>query len=415
MPVNANLAIQDLALIMMVALVMALASFRLKQPMILGYLIAGMVLGPYTPPGSLLFDPDVVNVFAQIGIILLLFVVGLEFPVHKLREIGRKATLIASAKVLGVFTVGYLVTSALGFPVYDRIYVALAVSVTSTVIALKVMEGLGVVHEEAASLIVAISITDDIIVVSALALLQSVASNGAVSLPQLAISTGLVALFIAGAIVLGSRTVPKFVNFVARWNSQELLLIAMLGVAFGFAIVGSKIGISVATGAFLAGVVVAESTAVDLARTISRPLRDLFSAIFFVSMGALMNVFLVPLFIVPALILVLASVVMKFVVSVSASTVQGYQRSISLKTGVGLSSTGGEMSLVVVKGGADVAATSAFVLPMIGVITLITTFLSPYIIKTGWKLVSLRWAEPRRAPQEVVTPHDSSSVPQAVN
>lgn len=403
MPINANLAIEDLALIMMVASVMALASFKLKQPMILGYLVAGMVLGPYTPPGNLLFDPDVVNVFAQIGIILLLFVVGLEYPVRRLREVGRKATLIASAKILGAFAVSYLVTSALGFPVYDRIYVALAISVTSTVVALKVMEGLGVVQEEAASLIVAISIIEDIMVVSALALLQSVASNGTFSLPQLAISTGLVVLFIAGAVILGSRTIPRFINYVARSSNEELLLIAMLGIAFGLAIVGSKIGISVATGAFLAGVVVAESTAVNPARTISKPLRDMFSAIFFVSMGALMNVLLIPLFVIPALILVLTSVVMKFVLSVSAATVQGYQRSLSLKTGVGLSGTGGEMSLVVAKGGADVGATSAFVLPMVGVITLVTTFLSPYIIKTGWKIVTQRWKEPLTTPPQVAS------------
>jgi CPA2 family monovalent cation:H+ antiporter-2 len=349
-------------------------------------------------------DTDVVNVFAQIGIILLLFVVGLEFPVRKLREIGRKATLIASAKVFGVFAVSYLVAYALGFSLIDRLYVALAVSVTSTVVALKILEGLGVVKEEAASLVVAISIVDDVIVVSALALLQSTASSGSFSLPQLVLSTGLVVLFIGGAILLGSRTIPRFVNFVARSNNEELLLIAMLGVAFGFAIIGSKIGISVATGAFLAGVVVAESTAADPARTISRPLRDMFSAIFFVSMGALMNVLLIPQFIVPALILVFASIAMKFVISVSAASVQGYQRSLSLKTGVGVSSTGGEMSLVVAKGGADVAATSAFVLPMIGVITLITTFLSPYIIKMGWKLVTQRWTEPQRNPLQVTMP-----------
>jgi len=403
-PIDATLVIQDLAVIMVVASVMALASFKLKQPMILGYIIAGMILGPHTPPGSLLFDPDVVNVFAQIGIILLLFVVGLEFPVNRLRIIGRKATVVASSKVLGTFVVGYLIAYSLGFSPFDRLFVALAISVTSTVVALKVMEGFGLIKEEAASLIVAISIIDDIIVISALALLQSVASTGSLSLPQFAISTGLVVLFLGGTLLLGSRTIPRFMNFVARSNNEELLLIAMLGVAFGLAVIGSKLGISVATGAFLAGVVVAESKAVDPARVISRPLRDMFSAIFFVSMGALMNVFLIPLFIIPALIFVLASVAMKFVLSVSTATVQGYQRSLSLKAGVGLSGTGGEMSLVVAKGGADVAATSAFVLPMIGVITLITTFVSPYIMKVGWKLVDQRWAEPQRSPPQAATP-----------
>jgi CPA2 family monovalent cation:H+ antiporter-2 len=404
MPIDATSVIQDLALIMVVASVMALVSFKIKQPMIFGYIIAGMILGPYTPPGNLLLDTDVVNVFAQIGIILLLFVVGLEFPLERLRSVGRKVTLIASAKVLGTFVVGYLVAYALGFSLYDRLFVALAISVTSTVVALKVMEGLGVITEEAASLIVAISVVDDVIVVSALALLQSSISAESFSLPQVAISLGLVVLFIGGAILLGSRTVPRFINFVARSNNEELLLIAMLGIAFGFAIVGSKTGISVATGAFLAGVVVAESTAVNPARAISRPLRDMFSAIFFVSMGALMNVMLIPIFLIPALILILASIVMKFVLTVSTATVQGYQRSLSLKAGVGISGTGGEMSLVVAKGGADIGATSAFILPMIGVITLLTTFLTPYITRTGWELVTQRWTEPQRNPPQAATP-----------
>jgi CPA2 family monovalent cation:H+ antiporter-2 len=404
MPIVATAVIQDLAVIMVVASVMALVSFKLKQPMILGYIIAGMVIGPSVPPGNLLLDSDVVNVLAQIGIILLLFVVGLEFPVNRLRVIGRKATLIASAKVFGTFAIGYLVAYALGFSMYDRLFVALAISVTSTVVALKILEGFGVVQEEAVGLIISISVIDDIIVISALALLQSVVSTGSFSFVQFGTSTGLVVLFIVGTILIGSRTVPKFINFVAKSNSEELLLIAMLGVAFGLSIIGNKIGISVATGAFLAGVVVAESNAHDPARVISRPLRDMFSAIFFVSMGALMDVSLIPLFIVPALLFVVASIVMKFALSVSAATVQGYQRSMSLKAGVGLSGTGGEMSLVVAKGGADVAATSAFVLPMIGVITLITTFLSPYVIKVGWRLVSQRWEEPLRIPQQAATP-----------
>jgi len=398
--IDVNSVIQDLAVIMVVSSLMAIASFKLKQPLILGYIIAGILVGPNVPP-SLIFDPDVVNVFAQIGIILLLFVVGLEFPVSRLREIGRKATIVACVKLGGVFAVSYLVTLALGFSMYDRLYVALAVSVTSTIIAMKILEGFGAVEEQAASLIVAISIIEDIIVVSALALLQSTALRGSVSLLQLAESSGLVVAFILGVILIGSRTIPRLINFVAKSNSQELLLIAMLGVAFGIAVLGSNLGISVATGSFLAGVVVAESKAVEPARVISRPLRDMFSAIFFVSMGALMNVFLIFVFILPALVLVATSIAMKFVLSVSAATVQGYQRSVSLKIGVGLSSTGGEMSLVVAKGGADVAATSPFVLPMIGVITLITTFISPYIISRGWNLVTDKWTAPQTKPVEL--------------
>jgi CPA2 family monovalent cation:H+ antiporter-2 len=172
---------------------------------------------------------------------------------------------------------------------------------------------------------------------------------------------------------------------VSRTNQYDLLLITVLGVAFGLSYIANLIGISVATGAFFAGVLVAESKAQGLAKIVTTPLKDMFAAIFFVSVGALMDIKLLPLFIIPALILIVTSFGAKFGTVFLSARIQGVNKKTSLRAGFGLSASGGELALVTAKGGADVGATSAHILPMIGAMTIITTFLSPYVIRLGWK------------------------------
>src|SRR5215216_55752 len=170
--------VQDFTIIMVISSVMALISYKLKQPMVIGYIIAGMIIGPYTPPFSLLINPDILNLFAEIGIILLLFVVGMEFPIEKLRSIGRKALVIALSEALGTFSAGYLVgQAALNFSFFDSLFLALAISITSTVIVMRVLEELNMIKEEASVLILGVAIIEDIIIISMLAILQSVGST----------------------------------------------------------------------------------------------------------------------------------------------------------------------------------------------------------------------------------------------
>jgi CPA2 family monovalent cation:H+ antiporter-2 len=158
-------------------------------------------------------------------------------------------------------------------------------------------------------------------------------------------------------------------------------------VAFGLAFISYLIGISVAAGAFFAGVLIAESKSHAVTRILATPIRDMFAALFFVSVGALMDITLLPLFIIPALILVGVSLAAKFFTVFLATRYQGFNILTSLRAGFGLSSSGGELALVVAKGGADVGVTSPFLLPMVGAMTIITTFMSPYVIKFGWKNV----------------------------
>jgi CPA2 family monovalent cation:H+ antiporter-2 len=378
--------LQDFSVIMIVAGGMATLSYRLKQPMVIGYIGAGMIIGPHTPPFSLILNLDVLNLFAEIGIVLLLFVVGMEFPIEKLRKIGRKAFIIALSEAAGTFVAGYIVGQyGLGFPFFDSLFLALAISVTSTVIVMRVLEELGMIKEESSVLILSVAIIEDIIVISMLAILQSVGSTGGVSFGGVGISVGITLAFIAGVLIIGSKTVPKMIDHVGRTNQHDVLVVVILALVFGLSFIAYQLGISVAAGAFFAGVLIAESKSHSVSRVLATPIRDMFAALFFVSVGALMDISLLPLFIVPALILIVVSLVAKFLTVYLAAKSQGFSKLTSLRAGIGLSSSGGELALVVAKGGGDVGVTSSFLLPMIGAMTIITTFISPYIIKFGWR------------------------------
>jgi CPA2 family monovalent cation:H+ antiporter-2 len=385
-----ELFVRDFAIIMIVASVMALVSHRLKQPMVIAYIAAGMIIGPYTPPFSLITEVDTLKLFAEIGVILLLFVVGMEFPIEKLRRIGKKASIIAAAEAGGTFLAGFGTGQLLGFSFYDSMFVALAISVTSTVIVMRVLEELKMIKDEASTLILGVAIIEDIIIISLLAVLQSVASTGNLSFSEIGISIGMVLAFIGGTIFLGTKTVPKFIDLIGKTNSYDVLVVAMLGVAFGMAFIAFELGISVAAGAFFAGVLIAESKMHSVATVLATPLKDMFAAVFFISVGALMDISLLPMFIVPALILIGVSFAAKFVTVWSTSRAQGINKLTSARSAFGLSSSGGELALVAAKGGADIGVTSSFLLPMVGAMTIITTFISPYAIKFGWRLAE-RW------------------------
>jgi monovalent cation:H+ antiporter-2, CPA2 family len=384
--IMATQVIQDFAIIMVVASVMALVSYRLNQPMVIGYIVAGIIIGPHTPPFSFILHPEILNLLAEIGIVLLLFVVGLEYPIAKLRSVGRKALIIAFSEAFGTFGLGFAVGQIIGMTLFDSLFIALAISVTSTVVLSRVLQEFGIAKTDVSTLLLGVTVIEDIIIISTLAVLQSVASTGTLAIEEIAISIGLVLAFIAGALFIGSKTIPKFVDFVSKTNQVDVLVVAILGVAFGLSFIANQLGISVAAGAFFAGVLVAESRSQATARVLTSPLKDMFAALFFVSVGALMDVSQLPLFIIPALIFVATSFASKFITVYLSSKTQRLSNKTSIKTAFGSSASGGELALVVAKGGADVGATSAFVLPMVGTMTIITSFLSPYVVKFGWKI-----------------------------
>ncbi|HJS82637.1 MAG TPA: cation:proton antiporter [Nitrososphaera sp.] len=378
-----DFVVQDFAVLMVVAAIMLAITFKLKQPMFIGYIIAGMVIGPYTPPFSLIHSPETLNLFAELGIIMLLFVTGTEIPIQKLRSVGRISIVTAAAESLGTLVIVFFIAQNLGFSFNDSIFLALALSVTSTVITIRILEDVGLIRDKSSTLILGMLIVEDIIVISALGVMQSVITVGTVSYFDILISLAIVAGFIGGIIIIGGKFVPRLIDRAGRTNDYALLLITILALAFGLSFIANGLGMSVVIGAFLAGVLVAESKSAAVARIITIPLRDMFAALFFISIGALMNVALLPVFIVPAIILILTSFASKLLIVTGLLVKGGFDNTTSLRAGLGLSATKGEMSLVVVKGGQDIGAISSSILPILGVVTIVTAFIGPFIIRVG--------------------------------
>jgi len=378
--------IQDFAVVMIVAAIMVFVTHKLKQPMVIGYILAGMLIGPFTPPFSLVHNVGTINTLAELGIIILLFVIGTEFPITKLKSVGRISMIVGIAESVGTLLVTFFVARTLGFSQFDSMFLALAMSVTSTVVTVKLLEELNMINDKSSVLIMGILIVEDVIVITMLGILQSLSLTAAVSFIDVLLSVAIVLGFIAAILILGSRYLPPLIDKLARTTDYSVLIIVILGLAFGLSFVAIELGLSPVIGAFLAGVLVAESNSAGIARVITIPLRDVFTALFFVSVGALVDVSKIPLFIIPALILIVTSFMAKMIIIIPVLIRAGYDTTTAVRTGLGLASARGEMSLIVGKGGQDVGAVSSYILPILGVVTIVTTFATPYILKIGTKL-----------------------------
>jgi CPA2 family monovalent cation:H+ antiporter-2 len=370
---------------MIVAAIMLFITHKLKQSMVIGYLIAGMIIGPYTPPFSLINQIETVNIFAELGIIMLLFVIGIEFPIAKLKQIGKISIIVGLTESIGTMIITFFVAQRLGFTIFDSMFLGLAMSITSTVVTIKVLEELGKIKERTSMLILGILIVEDIVAVSALAILQSIAvaatNTEEIAIFPISISIAIAVVFIGSILVLGSKFLPNIIDKIGKTNDYALLLIVILGLAFGLSFIANLLGLSVVIGAFLAGVLVAESRSATVAKVITIPLRDVFSALFFVSIGALVNVALIPLYIVPVIVLILTAFTVKLILILAILSKSKFDYTERLKVGLGLATARGEMSLVIAKGGQDVGAITSSILPMLSVVTIITSFATPYILK----------------------------------
>ena len=398
-----NTFITDMAIIMILAAIVTLAFFKIRQPLIIGYLFAGMLIGPLSPlwtsllpadpfqsgAGTLgiLSDVSVLNVFAEIGIILLLFVIGIEFPYSKIRAIGRTAIGIGT---LGLFlTLGlvFFASSMLGLKFMDSLFLAAALSISSTAIIIKIFEDTGVIKKESSILVLGILIVEDVIAVILIASLESIALVGSVSIESVAIVSAVAAALIIGTFTIGTRVIPKLIDRVASAENREILLLSVLGICFGYALFANIVGLSVAIGAFLAGVLVAESKSAEVSKIISSPIKDMFVAIFFVSVGALMDISMLQNYIVIAIVLIAVAIGMKFGGNMIGNLLFRLDKEKSLRSAFSLAAPRGEFSIVIVKSGVDLGVVSPFLFPLIGIISIITAFISPFLIKAGDKVI----------------------------
>jgi len=395
--------VTDLAIIMILAAIVTLAFFKIRQPLIIGYLFAGMLIGPLSPlwtsilpqngssgPAAgigILSDISALNLFADIGVILLLFVIGIEFPFAKIRSIGKVAV---GAGTLGLFvTLGvvFLAASALGLNFMDSLFIAAALSISSTAIIVKILQDSGKIKKESSILVLGILIVEDVIAVILIASLESVALVGTVSIEAVVLVAVVAGGLIVGTFTIGRRVIPPLIDKVASAQNREILLLSVLGVCFGYALLANVVGLSVAIGAFLAGVLVAESKSSEVSKILSSPIKDMFVAIFFVSVGALMDVTQLEDYIFIAIALIAVTIAMKFGGNLLGTTAFRMGKGKSLRSAFALSAPRGEFSIVIVKVGVDMGVVSAFLFPLIGLITIITAFISPFLIRLGDRII----------------------------
>ncbi len=396
--------VTDLAFIMIIGAIVTLAFFKIKQPLIIGYLFAGMLIGPLSPlwawilpdggPSSdivggvgILSDIDALNLFAEIGVILLLFVIGIEFPYAKIKSIGRVAIGVGTIGLISTLGVVFYSATALGLNFMDALFISAALSVSSTAIIVKILEEAGKIKKESSILILGILIVEDVIAVILISSLQSIALVGSVSIASVLVVVLVAAGLIVGTFTLGTRIIPPLIDRVAATEHREILLLSVLGVCFGYALLANVVGLSVAIGAFLAGVLVAESKSAEVAKILSSPIKDMFVAIFFISVGALMDVSQLENYIYIAIALIAVATGMKFGGNMIGNFLFRQKRGKSLRSAFTLAAPRGEFSIVIVKTGVDIGVVSAFLFPLIGVISIVTAFLSPFLVKASDKIV----------------------------
>jgi len=384
--------ITDLAVLMVIASVVAFIFYKLKQPLIIGYLIAGIIIGPYTPPFNLIKQTDFLSVFAEIGVVLLLFTIGLEFPLRKLRSIGRVVIGVSAIEITLMLAVSWAVGTFLGWGFYDTLFLGAALASSSTTIIAKVLGDSGKLKEISSTIMLGILVVEDIVVVILLAMLQNSAATSTISVTSSLWLVVKLVVFIGGTLIVGGFFLPKAIDRFAKVENNELLYILMLGVCFAFAIMATQIGFSAAIGAFIIGVVIARSRLREEINREIGPFKIVFGAIFFVSMGALMDITQIATYWFPALVITLAVLGTKLVSCGFGTRLFGYDRKTSLRVGLGMAQIG-EFAFIVAKTGQDLGVISNFLLPIIGVATIITAFITPYLIKFSYRIPKDKMAE----------------------
>lgn len=377
---NALVFVQDLAVIMMVAGLISVLCHRFKQPLVLGYIIAGMIIGPYTPPFSFIQDVNTIQTLAELGVIFLMFSLGLEFNLSKLSKVGKAASVATLLEIVVMTAMGYWVGRLFGWSQTDAIFLGAMLAISSTTIILKALEELGLKQKKFAQLIFGILILEDIFAIAILALLSTISITGSMHAEDFIITLGKLSTFLVVSLFIGIIIVPRILSYIAKFNSREILLISVLGICFGFCLLVIRLGYSVALGAFIIGAIMAESRQLETIETIIMPLRDMFSAIFFVSVGLMFRPEVLMTHTWPIVGITVVVVLGKVISSGLGILLTGENGKTSMRVGLGLAQIG-EFSFIIATLGVTLGVTSGFLYPIAVTVSAITTLLTPYLIK----------------------------------
>ncbi len=372
--------IQDLAVILVTAGLMSLLFTRLKQPVVLGYILAGIVIGPYTPPFQLVTDVETIRTWAELGVIFLMFTLGLEFSFRKLARVGATASIAASFEVLFFLPVGYALGRGFGWTSLDSIFLGAMLAISSTTIIIKALDELKLKSAQFAQTIFGILIVEDLLAILLLVGLTTLATSESVSGLTLASAALKLVLVVGSWFIAGYLVVPRFLKYVGRVGNNEMMTLVALGLCLCLVVVATKFHYSAALGAFIMGSIIAESPALHLIENRIEPFRDIFGAIFFVSIGMLIDPFVMWEYRGTIAVLCFVTIVGKIVSTGLGVLASGQPLRDSIRVGFGLAQIG-EFSFIIAGLGVTLKLTSDFLYPVGVAVSLITTFTTPYLIQ----------------------------------
>ncbi|MGO9060821.1 MAG: cation:proton antiporter [Candidatus Binataceae bacterium] len=390
-PIVGHSFLEDLALVLCVAAVATVLFQLLRQPLVVGYLVAGMAVGPYVPL-PIYVSPERIEQISDLGVILLIFSIGMEFKFRDLLRLAPTAGLVTLIQVTAMIVLGYEAGRLLGWTPMESVFTGAILSISSTTIVAKAFEEQEV-NPRVRELCFGVLLAEDLVAIVLLALLTAAAAGEAFSLRSFYITGGRLLLFLAVLIAIGLCTVPYAIRAVARLGRPETLMITSIGLCFAFAMAAEHAHYSVALGAFLAGSLVAESGQGTMVEHLVAPIRDIFGAVFFVSVGMMIEPNLLAQY-WPA-VLVLSGVVVagKIAGVTGASLVIGEPPSIAIMTGFALAQIG-EFSFIMADVGRAGGATRPFLYSLAVAVSTITAFLTPFLIRAStpaaaWLLFNL--------------------------
>jgi CPA2 family monovalent cation:H+ antiporter-2 len=376
--------ITDLALILGAAAIITLLFKWLKQPLVLGYIIAGFLVGPYFNFTPTVIDKENVETLAEIGVIFLLFSLGLEFSFKKLMRVGGSASITALVEIVFITVGGYMLGRAMGWGLMDSLFLGGMLASSSTTIILRAFDELGLKTKKFAGIVFGVLIVEDIVVILLMVLLSTMAVSRMFEGTEMLLTVFKLSFFLILWFVAGIFLLPTLLKKAKRFLNDETLLILSLGLCLGMVVLATQVGFSAELGAFVMGSIIAETTSAEKVEHVLKPVKDLFGAIFFTSVGMMIDPNAMVQYAQPIIWVTLLTLFGKLFSTTLGALISGQPLKQSVQVGASMAQIG-EIAFIVASLGLSLGVTSAFLFPVAVGASAITTFTTPYLIKSsGW-------------------------------
>ncbi len=399
--------ISDLALIMICAGIITVLFKKLKQPVVLGYILAGILVGPHFPLWPTAVDKTNIQIWADIGVIFLLFSLGLEFSFKKIVNVGKSAIITASANILFMLLIGYNVGLALGWTTTESLFLGGMISMSSTTIIIKAFEELELKGQRFTDLVFGVLVIEDVVGILLLVLLPTVSLGKDVNSIELLISTGKLIFFLVLWFITGVYLVPTLIKRVISLLNDELLLLTAMALCLGMVLIATSVGFSSALGAFIMGSILAETDEAERIEATIKPVKDLFGAVFFTSVGMLVDPAMFVEYIKPILVITFVVITGKVILSTFGFLLSGNRLETAILSGFSLAQVG-EFAFIIASAGMAIGVLKEYVYPTIVAVSVVTTFTTPMMIKSAKKFYSLTYKLIPQKWKEYLSMHTSS-------